>query len=493
MQKTAFIIALSFVFSLLALISCNDDFDNYSTSSGDILTFSVDTLRFDTVLTGINTPVSSFMIYNNNDKSLLISSIQLKNAGVSGFKINVDGIAGTSFESVEIRSKDSLFVFVDIKPNELNQNRPTLIEDEIQFVTNSVQQKVTLEAYGQDVRILRGVVFSSDAVLDSQKPYLIYDSLKVEEGSTLNIEAGATLYLHKNAQIIVEGTLKAKGNQENVITFRGDRMDQMIGVSYDLIPGQWEGIYLGPNSYNNELEYVQMRNGENGLYLALSEPNETKISIKNSILTNFRGTLIQSLNAKIIAENCEFSNSQGALLNMVGGSCHITHCTFANYYWSPAELGWGNSDNSTIILSNNFYSTETESLESYPITEAYFANTLIWGLKENGGSGIVLRKDENSSMAYHFLNCLIPNKGENDDDFVGCIFNENPQFADYSAVKNNKYEFAYNFRLTEESPARDIANPETARLIPYDLDNIDRFLDGKPDIGAYEWFPSESE
>ena len=168
------------IFSLCLLVAtlltgCIDD--DFTTSPSHVLAFSTDTVAFDTVFTTIGTSTRSFRIYNPNKKSLNISSIKLADAEHSGFHINVDGMSGDYFTDVEIRGKDSLYVFVEANIDPTNQDNPIFIVDSIVFLTNGVQQDVKLTAYGQDVIIKRGETLSTDTRLTADRPYLIYDSL----------------------------------------------------------------------------------------------------------------------------------------------------------------------------------------------------------------------------------------------------------------------------------------------------------------------------
>ena len=502
MRKLRLIICVPFLLLLASFLACNDE-ENYSSSPQDLLSFSVDTIRFDTILSTVNTPFKAFMVYNKNNKPLLISSIRLKNSAQSGFKINVDGAAGSSFENVEIRAKDSLFVFVDIKPDMSMDNQPVLITDYIEFVTNNVRQEVVLEAYNQDVVIWKGQILFSDSILDNRLPYLIYDSLVIEDGVSVGIKEGTVFYMHHNAEIIVKGTLNISGTSENPVTVRGDRMDEMLtDVPYNLIPGQWGGIRFTSTSFNNAFENVHIRNGNYGLQLEVSEPIEPKLTMKNVVLTSVKGILINSVNCKLIAENCEFSNSRGALLNLVGGHYNFTHCTMANYYYSDVQLGLGSSDNETVILSNSYFNDETKEFEYYPVEQAAFYNSIIWGSKYNTSSEVSIHANPESFVSYYFQNCLIPNANATNDDvanmdtiptIVDCLFNVDPKFRDSNPIKDDKYEFIYDFRIDSLSPARNIADSEIARLIPFDMRGSDRFSDEGPDMGGYEYYKEEDE
>ena len=160
MKATTFALILLSILTGTCLTSCIDD--DFTTNPSHVLAFSTDTVAFDTVFTTIGTSTRSFRIYNPNKKSLNISSIKLADAEHSGFHINVDGMSGDNFTNVEIRGKDSLYVFVEANIDPANQDNPIFIVDSIVFVTNGIQQDVKLTAYGQDVIIKRGETFTTD-------------------------------------------------------------------------------------------------------------------------------------------------------------------------------------------------------------------------------------------------------------------------------------------------------------------------------------------
>jgi hypothetical protein len=57
------------------------------------LSFSLDTLVFDTVFTTIGSTTQQFKIYNNENKTLNIEEIELMGGANSFFRMNVDGIS----------------------------------------------------------------------------------------------------------------------------------------------------------------------------------------------------------------------------------------------------------------------------------------------------------------------------------------------------------------------------------------------------------------
>ncbi|MDR1369955.1 MAG: hypothetical protein LBJ72_07495 [Dysgonamonadaceae bacterium] len=498
MRKLRLILLFPFTLLLIAVAACTDDFEDYTTGANDILAFSKDTVAFDTILSTIVTPTGGFIVYNNNSKPLLISSINLSKGDASNFNIVIDGQTGNYFENIEVGAKDSIYVFVNARLDENGAVIPVLYEDQILFQTNGVQQKVVLEAYGQDVYIWKGRVIDESGTLPNDKPYLIYDSLEIKEGVTLTIQEGTTFYMHQNSGIKIYGTLNVKGSPGRRVVFRGDRMDNdyMVNIPYDRVPGQWGGFRFYETSFNNEFESVYIRNGSYGLIFETSTAEQSKLKIKNSIITNMKGVLISADNCRIEGDNCEFSNSQHHLLSLAGGKYRFSQCTMANYY--PSTQQWGTSGNQTIYLTNEIVEmdavTENIVYKPAPLEQADFTNCIIYG--PNSKAGINLSKDTVHNPAtvynYNFLNCLVLyDETKPKAQFVDCIFNKDPKFLNIKLTDTDSKSIPYDFRLDSISPARNVANQEAARRIPDDMNGISRFMDDGPDIGAYEYIKNE--
>ena len=77
--------AIAALMVLCAVTSCiNDDF---TTSSTDKLSFSVDTLKFDTVITTQGSPTKQFVVYNKAKKNIRISSIRVAEESEGHFSL----------------------------------------------------------------------------------------------------------------------------------------------------------------------------------------------------------------------------------------------------------------------------------------------------------------------------------------------------------------------------------------------------------------------
>ena len=102
----AFVVALSFF--LLLNSSCRkEQFGNGN------LTFSTDTLTFDTVFVTLGSVTRAFKVFNTSNKAVKVEDIRLKHLVGTQFRINVDGISGDHVTDVEIPAKDSIYIFVE--------------------------------------------------------------------------------------------------------------------------------------------------------------------------------------------------------------------------------------------------------------------------------------------------------------------------------------------------------------------------------------------
>ena len=467
-----FFVLLTFVLSGM-LTGCFDD--EFTTSSAHVLTFSNDSVRFDTIFTEQGTATEIFKVYNKNEKSLLITSIILADAENSGFYINVDGTKGPDIYNIEVPARDSIFVFVEITPKKSNINAPLLIKDSVVFITNGVRQDVKLEAYGQDANRKRGEIIVIDTEFTSEKPYIIYDSLVVEEGATLKLLPGTRLFMHDKAKIVIRGKLLSEGTQAEPVVLRGDRTDNMFSyLPYDRLPGQWDGLYISKESYDNRFIHTNMHGTINGMVLDSSDVSREKIKIHNSILHNSKGNLLTVNQSRVTVTNSEISNGSGALIMCDGGVIDVVQSTLANYFSlfdviKEPMLVFNRFDNATLPIEPS----------------ATFDNTIIVGT-----SRILTPSDISTYTNILFRNCLFTVSGSDDANFINSVWKADPMF---NCVGGEIYYYDYRISTIESSA---YAVGDETYLTPelrYDMYGVERPMGVNPDIGAYQIVESKPD
>lgn len=449
--------------------------DSFTTSPSDILSFSSDEVSFDTVFTGIGTPTARLKVYNRAKKSINISSIRLKKSD-SNFTFNVDGVTGSSFSNVEIRGGDSIFIFIECYIPETTDVKPALVEDELLFTTNGVEQSVLCEAWGQNVTRLRDVTVTEEMTLTDQRPYVIFGKLRVDPGATLRIEPGAQVLFHDKASLEVAGRLEAIGTPEKKIDMRGDRLDNVLpDVGYDILAGQWEGIRFLPESFDNRMEYVDMRSTVSGLIAEeCHNLDRRKLLLVNSWLHNSQGRALSSEYSWIDAYGCVFSEAAEATVGLTGGRHEFIQCTLANNYLFSAIT--------EPLLSLFHLLPEDYEENEYPLMRANFDNCIIYGLAADINVG-----DLSGSDVY-LRNVLMKGKGTDDDHFISCLWNKDPLFYTVRA------DYYFNYMLKPDSPAIGAGNPAyVTSLCSTDMDGHNRLSDGNPALGAYVFIPVKEE
>ena len=133
----------------LVFISCRKDF--FAESGPGQLSFSNDSILFDTVFTTIGSATKKFVVYNNNNNPITIETIRLAQQNPSDvYRINVDGMPIEQSQNIKLAPNDSLFLFIEVTINPNNQNTPFLVSNQLEFTTNGKTQLIDLVAFGQN-------------------------------------------------------------------------------------------------------------------------------------------------------------------------------------------------------------------------------------------------------------------------------------------------------------------------------------------------------
>lgn len=468
--------SLWILLALMALMglstSCIED--GFTTSPSDYLAFNMDTVAFDTVITLQGTATKQMVVYNRSKKQINISSIKVEGLSNKGhFHLNVDGIRGDEFQNVEIRGNDSIYVFIEAYLDEMEQDEPTLLEDQLVFDTNGKTQKVLLSAWGQDVIRINGDTISSDITLTAEKPYLIYDTLFVAHNATLTLDPGTTLLFHDKAAMRCAGRMLANGTAEEPITFRGDRLDRIVGkTSFDIMSGQWGGIIFTPPTMGNVLKHVVMKGSTIGMHCSVDtnvvngDTVNCALKLINCVLTNSATTCLVTQTCYVEAIGTEFSDAAEEVVYFAGGKVMMSQCTFTNNYLFRVPK---------LPLVNVFNVEYNTGAIGY--IRANFDNCILHGMSPEINDSTL----ENFNVRLRY--CLLRSSGTNDDHFINCIWEGNPKFL------TDRDNYIFDYRLGNESDAIGKGNPalcpEEAR---YDRYGRDRHREnGSVDLGAYVW------
>lgn len=433
------------------------------------LNFSADTVLFDTVFTSVGSTTQYFAVKNTyKDGIIEIEDISLAGGESSNYRLNIDGIQANHAENIRIQASDSLYIFVEVTVDPVNENLPVLIEDSILFTVNGRTQQVKLLTYGQDYFYIDGQYIPTQT-WTSEKPYVIYNSMAVDSAETLTIEEGCQLYFHKHSGLYVLGTLQVNGSVEKPVVFQGDRLESW----YDEVPGQWDLVHFLPGSKYNKISNAIIKNSIIGIQVDTFATIEPALVLENTQIRNQTAVGLLAQGSKVTAVNSSFSNcGQYAVVLNIGGQYDFTHCTLSNFYQ------YGNRVTPTLLI-NNYYEDVNENIQIRPIESAFFTNCIIYGDKE---TEIGLDRYENTSgmFNFHFDHCMIKMKeieSVDESRFTDCTNNISPRLTD---------PFQSDLMPDSISPAINAGLPAAALLVPLDLFGNSRVEDDGPDIGAIE-------
>lgn len=487
---------------LVLLWGCRKD-QLFTDEPGVQLEFSRDSILFDTVFTTVGTVTKRFTVRNPHSQGVRVN-IALEGGSSSPFRINVDGSAGLSFSQVELPGGDSLFVFVEATLGPGGANTPFIIEDHILFNTNGSEQRVTLNAWGQDAHffwpnpddyvpgfpplsyIAGGYDADGNQICETvhwvnDKPYVIFGYGVVDSCSTLIIDPGVRVYFHGGSGLWVYrgGRILAEGTAEERIIFRGDRLEAM----YADLPGQWDRIWINDGPQDNVFNHVEIRNALIGVQAQswIGTPGQptsaNTLVLNNTDIRNCSAAGILSENYRIRSTNLLVGDcGQYSVALTGGGQYAFNHTTVANYWAYDVR------QEPAFIMTNTFTDIFGNG-QVRDIETSLFRNGIIYG---NNTNEFELAFNNQSSPDLLFKNFLFR---------TGQAITDPGRFEQGSTYRNQEPGFVNtsdrNFHLKENAFARFKGydpfgeDPEAA----YDLDGELRPSSDQSDLGCYTFAP----
>jgi hypothetical protein len=344
-----------------------------------------DTVLFDTLLVGAGSITKRFKIYNDEGRNVLIDEVYLagrKQSGGSAYRININGNPANALTEVELRARDSLYIFVEVTIDPSQQNTPFLVTDSVVFRSGNRTKAVQLVAYGQNAVFFNEEVLDCNMVWDNTLPIVVYNSVLVDSGCTLTIREGTRVYFNKNSSLFVLGTLRIEGTPAQPVRMRGDRLDPL----YRDLAGGWNGIHLLRGSTGHRIENLDLRNGTIGIRVDSlpADADSVNVIINKTRIHNCAVVGLLAYTAQIDAYNMLISNC--GLYNFLGdygGRYRFRHCTFVHLN-SGFQRGYP-----VFGLSNRDYNNSPSP------THLELENSLVWGSRSNelvldsSGSGTI--------------------------------------------------------------------------------------------------------
>jgi len=443
----------------LFLYACTPPAEVLTTDSSAKLSFSKDTLFFDTIFSSQPTFTRRLTVFNNNRQAINIEEIKIAGGQNSPYIMTINGETKNAVQNITILGRDSLLILMTAKIGTRQQDLPFIVIDSLLFGVNGNRQEVKIRGWGQDAYLLKNQRISQHTIWAGKKPYIIDGLLTVDSLASLTIEQGVTVYMEVRAAVLVKGSLVINGKLLDRVNFRGLRLDK----KYEDTPGQWDAIYFDGGSKNNKITYAHLRNGNVGLRIGAPPDQDTipELIVESTIIENMRLRGLIAFSADVYMVNSQINNcTQNAISCLAGGTYTFLHCTFAN-----TETRFFTED-PTVFMSN-FYKLPDESILKSPLA-FYMTNCIAWGDRANDFQVTNLA---DTPAKWLVRNCLLKTNDKQFDNNNN-ILNQRPRF---------KSAFRLDFSLDSLSPA--IGKGLDIGILT-DIEGIAR---GKqPDIGEYQ-------
>lgn len=473
-----------YIVCALAFIGCRE----YRVSDDPSLrlTFSADTICFDTVFTEQGSATAQLTVYNPNKNALVVDKIWLEDG--EAFRVNIDGEPDyESGKEFTIFGKDSILVFIRVTDfGPMAENGAILIEDLLHFhLATGTTQDVVLEAYAENAARLghlgRRTEIEGDYTFSAEKPYILFDTILV--GGKMTIEAGARLYMHQGASLIALGDVEALGTMDKPIYIRPDRMDNLFdSVPYLYAAGGWNGFYLqSEEAKNYTFSYVEIVSGNVGMSCVstctgtLPTLRMDGCKIHNHTLY---GLVLEHVDA--LVTNTEISNCGLYCVYCNGGKQDFVHSTVASYFgYTNIRIQSAKKENTAAVYIDNLSKTGEPTVTSFynSVITGYLSNQLVLATPiEQYYEGVF-------SHNYLKTDTLLASNAKNNTYW---------QETDTAVFRNTYYKYKeyiyYDFRPDSLSPLRGIGDSIAALPYPMDREGVSRAL-MRPDAGCYQHHP----
>lgn len=421
MRRTIYALLLCCLLPLLP-VSCGEPV--YVDEGEVALTFSQDTLSFDTLFTTMGSATRTLTVYNRTSHDVRLSTVTLLKGRESRFRLNVDGDTALVARNVELLAGDSLFVFVQVNISPNDQTAPFVEEDAILFGNG---QRLPLTAWGRNAvyhHVPEGAPYSvvdCDG-WDHTRPHVILGTAAILDGSTLTLRAGDEVYFYNDALLAVDtnASLVAVGTAEQPVLFSSLRHDGW----YSFLPGQWQCMWFTSGSTGNRLDHAVVENGTGGLRVY---PNAS-LTVTNTVIRNMSDAALVGQGGTIEGRNLLVYDCLTSLTVLRGGSYAFEGCTFADYWrYNARRL-------ESVVLTNYLLNADGSVREAADLLQADFTDCIIYG---SYAAEVLVSGIEGYALNSRFTHCLVKG-GEWDED---------PMFVD---VEEDDYH------LQEDSPAQGI-------------------------------------
>jgi len=230
-------------------------------------------------------------------------------------------------------------------------------------------------------------------------PYILFDSLNINENSTVTIKPGVVIKPDYGVGVgVYGGTLNIAGGDDDKIIMTSINDDSAYGDTDsgygDSLPTEssWRGVYFGELSFVPKLENVAIRYS-NGVYFDSVVVNLNKVDYENNRYIYFDSA--DAFLSKFYFEN-------NGSFNIDGGNFEIYNSTIKNNDGGLYIDGSNVNINNSIIEDNQYIAVDQSSFNlinsSVLGSGNYYDSIMSWEAREINISGSVIKNSRNNGI-----------------------------------------------------------------------------------------------
>lgn len=304
----------------------------------DSMNFSVDTVRFDTVMHSQMSSMRRVALRNDGVESRYVERIWLKGSRADAFSLTVDGLPHNEFRGGTIAAGDSLIMVFMMYTTEYEPDKFERLDVEVVVEGDAGKNVLPIRGWNAGWSKLDSIIDSEEVVPAGGIRY-VSEVSKVRAGGKLVLGAGATLIFGKGGLLQIEGSFETRGDVGSRVSLLPQRMEPY----YMRKPGQWQGIVVDKGSRGLYLSHTDVRGAVNGVVVQGAPVSGDSVCIKDSrILYSSQDglRLVGVREAKVVGTILGQNYRHGVALH--GSKIELVHCTICTESMSPqVQMGEG--------------------------------------------------------------------------------------------------------------------------------------------------------
>lgn len=346
-------------------------------SQGADVYFTVDTVRFDTVMHSTVSSMRKVSLRNDGRREVCVANVRMEGEGASAFHVVVDGVQYEKFGGATIPAGDSVILILTMYTEEYVPDAFEQLDARVVAEVGERAVALPIRGWNAGWSELEAVV-AGNVVVPAGGIRYVPKGTEVQRGATLTLEAGSTLLFGNGASLCVKGKLEARGDAQARVCFLPQRMEPY----YMRKPGQWAGVIVEVGSEGLDLLHVDVRGAVTGVEIKGKTQGGQAVQLENCrvLYSSQDGLrLAGGSEAKVVGSILGQNYRHG--LSLEGAKAELIYCTVCAESMPPqSRLGEG------IWLDDGEGSCSLDML-----------NCIVWGDREEE-VGVVGKKELGGRM-----------------------------------------------------------------------------------------------